>query len=163
LQKTRRDLHLKVAETIETLFAERLADVSGMLAYHFSRAEHLEKAEHYLFQAGDEAARAAASAEALDYFREASRLYLLIHGEGGRPNDRELFQVRYNRARAQVATDARRYFFDTVGSIRRLSETDPTAIDQACGMYAGAAAVFAFAGASFAIGRRFLAIARRLV
>src|SRR5262249_55271207 len=63
----------------------------------------------------------------------------------------------------QVATDARRYFVDTVGSIRRLSETDPTTIEQACGMYAGAAALFAFSGASFAIGRRFLAIARGLV
>jgi tetratricopeptide (TPR) repeat protein len=234
LHRTRRELHLKVAETIEALFAERLADYHPVLAYHFSRAEHLEKAEHHLFRAGDEAARTAASAEALDHFREASRLYLLIHGEGGdparkallekniglalvntgslfesidhfnralgllgedvpqggqamwrrfaidlavllartalgrhagrgRPADREILDIRYNRARAQVATDARRYFFDTVGSIRRLSETDPAPIEQACGMWAGAAALFAFAGASFAIGRRFLAVAEGLV
>ena len=45
LQKTRRELHLRVAETIETVFAERLQDFYGMLAYHFSRAENLPKAE----------------------------------------------------------------------------------------------------------------------
>ncbi|TMB38489.1 MAG: hypothetical protein E6J55_24900 [Deltaproteobacteria bacterium] len=85
LQRTRKELHLAVAGSIETLFADRLADFYGMLSYHFSRAESPEKAEEYLFKAGDEAARAAASSEALHYFREASRLYFAIHGEGGDP------------------------------------------------------------------------------
>jgi hypothetical protein len=92
LQKTRRELHLKVAESIERNFAERLADFYGMLAYHFSRAESLERAEVYLFKAGDEAARAAASSEALTYFREASRLYLMIHADGGDPARRALLE-----------------------------------------------------------------------
>ena len=83
LQKRRKELHLKVAETIELIFADRLADFSGMLAYHFSRADNLQKAEEYLFTAGDEAARAAASNEALTFFREASKLYFLMHGDGG--------------------------------------------------------------------------------
>jgi class 3 adenylate cyclase/tetratricopeptide (TPR) repeat protein len=83
LQKRRKQLHLTVAQSIESIFATRLADFYGMLAYHYSRADSLEKAEEYLFKAGDEAARSAASAEALTYFREASRVYFLIHGEGG--------------------------------------------------------------------------------
>jgi predicted ATPase len=45
LQKTRKEQHAKAAQAIETLFADRLPDFYGMLAYHFSRAEHLEKAE----------------------------------------------------------------------------------------------------------------------
>jgi class 3 adenylate cyclase/tetratricopeptide (TPR) repeat protein len=234
LQKTRRELHLRVAEAIETLFADRLQDYYAMLALHFSRAENLENAEKYIFLAGDVAARSAASAEALAYFQEASRLYFLIHGDGGdpakkallekniglalltrgqlldsiehferalallgehvpqgvravalrfardlvvllgrlylaraaavsRPNDREILDIRYNRARAQTATQPRRYFFDTIGSLRRLSETDAGQIEQACGMYAGAAALFAYSGASFAVGRRFLARAETLV
>jgi class 3 adenylate cyclase/tetratricopeptide (TPR) repeat protein len=85
LQKTRKDLHRQVAHSIETQFADRLVEFYGMLAYHYSRAESLEKAEEYLFKAGDEAARSAASSEALDLFREASRVYLLLHGEGGDP------------------------------------------------------------------------------
>lgn len=83
LHSTRRDLHRTVARAIETLFGEQLVDFYGTLAYHYSRAEDLEKAEEYLFKAGDEAARTAASHEALHYFREASRLYLLMHGDGG--------------------------------------------------------------------------------
>jgi tetratricopeptide (TPR) repeat protein len=79
------------------------------------------------------------------------------------PDDREIFEVRLNRARAQTATDAKRAFFDTIGTIRRLMETDPTRIDQASGMYAGAAAHLAFAGLSFSVGKRCLAVGRGLV
>ena len=92
LQKTRRELHLRVAETIEAVFAERLQDFYGMLAYHFSRAENLPKAEEYLFKAGAEAARAAASSEALAFFREASTLYLAMHGTGGDPKKKALLE-----------------------------------------------------------------------
>src|SRR6185503_9205183 len=92
LQKTRKEQHLKAAQAIEALFADRLPDFYGMLAYHFSRAEHLEKAEEYLFKAGDEAARAAASSEALGFFREASKVYFLINGEGGDPKKKVLLE-----------------------------------------------------------------------
>ena len=90
LQRTRKELHRRLAESIERVFADRLADFFGMLAYHYSRAEELEKAEEYLFKAGDEAARSAASSEALHHFREASRVYLLIHGDAGDPKKRVL-------------------------------------------------------------------------
>jgi class 3 adenylate cyclase len=92
LQKTRRELHAQVAHAIESAFADRAADFFGMLAYHYSRAEDLEKAEEYLFKAGDEAARAAASSEALALFREASRIYLLLNGEKGDPHKKALLE-----------------------------------------------------------------------
>lgn len=92
LQKTRRELHAQVARAIEWAFADRAADFYGMLAYHYSRAEELEKAEEYLFKAGDEAARAAASSEALTFFREASRVYLLLNGEKGDPRKKALLE-----------------------------------------------------------------------
>jgi class 3 adenylate cyclase len=234
LQKTRKELHRRVAEAIEAIFADRLPDFFAMLAYHFSRADSLEKAEDYLFRAGAEAARAAASSEALHFFQEASRLYLLMHGEGGdpakkclleksiglallnkggllesidhfddaigflgervprgtvafarrlavdmlvllarlylnrvsgtaRPTDREEFEIRYNRARAQTTSDPKRFVFDTIRTIRRMTETDPTVIDQACGMYTAAATVFIWSGISFAIAKRLLAVARGLI
>lgn len=81
----RRELHARVAAAIEAVFADRLADFHGMLAYHYARAERLAQAEAYLFLAGEEAARAAASREALSYFEEAARLYLQLHGDGGDP------------------------------------------------------------------------------
>ena len=80
LLRTRRDLHRAIAQSIESLYAERLPQYFGMLAYHFSRAELPEKAEYYLFKAGEQAVLAAGSSEALHYFEEASRLYFQIHG-----------------------------------------------------------------------------------
>jgi len=68
-------LHLKVADTIETVFAEKLNAFYGMLAYHYSRAEHLDKAEAALIKAGEEALKTSASSEALHYYLEALRLY----------------------------------------------------------------------------------------
>ncbi len=41
--------------------------------------------------------------------------------------------------------------------LRRLNQSDPTTVDEACGMYAGGAALFSVSGISFAIGARFLA------
>jgi len=92
LLQRRRGLHARVAQAIETAFADRLPDFYGMLAYHYSRADELEKAEEYLFKAGEEAARSAASNEALTFFREASRLYLRIHGDGGDPYKKAILE-----------------------------------------------------------------------
>lgn len=85
LQKTRQALHHVVAECIEDTHADRLPEHYGMLAYHYTRGGDLDKAEDYLFRAGEAASRAAATREALSFFQEASRLYLMRHGEGGDP------------------------------------------------------------------------------
>lgn len=77
----RKDLHLRVAGSIEKVFKERLHEVYGMLAYHYSRGEYLEKAEAYLIKAGEEALKASASSEALHYYREALGLYVRKCGE----------------------------------------------------------------------------------
>ena len=92
LQKTRQALHRRVARAIESIYADRLNDFSGMLAYHYSRGEEPAKAEEYLFQAGEEAARSAASNEALGFFRDASRLYLQMHREGGDPRKKAVLE-----------------------------------------------------------------------
>jgi len=79
LKKTRRELHAECARSIERRFEDHLHDAYGMLAYHYLRADALEKAEEYTLAAGELAARTAASHEALGYFREAYRLYRVIH------------------------------------------------------------------------------------
>jgi class 3 adenylate cyclase/tetratricopeptide (TPR) repeat protein len=92
LHKTRQALHRRVAQAIERLYADRLCDFYGMLAYHYSRGEEPAKAETYLFQAGEEAARSAASSEALQFFRDASRLYLQMHADGGDPRRKAVLE-----------------------------------------------------------------------
>ena len=76
LLKKRKELHVKVAQAIEKVFSSRLSDFYGMLALHYSKGENLEKAEEYLIKAGEEALKAAASIEALNYYQEALNLYL---------------------------------------------------------------------------------------
>ena len=83
LLKTRKEMHGRVAEAIESLFADRLTEFYATLAYHYSRAERLEPAEHYLCRAGEAALSSAAFSEALQQFREAAAIYDKLHGATG--------------------------------------------------------------------------------
>jgi class 3 adenylate cyclase/tetratricopeptide (TPR) repeat protein len=85
LIQQRRELHIKVAKAIESVFPDRLYEFYGMLAFHYSRGDEMEKAEEYLLKAGEEALKAAASYEALNYFREAMKLYLRKLGDDADP------------------------------------------------------------------------------
>jgi len=80
----------------------------------------------------------------------------------GRDDDRELFEILYNRCRAQNPTDPKRAFQDNLAAIRHLRHLDATTVPYACGIFASAGAFFAFAGLSFAVSARFLEIARKL-
>lgn len=102
LHKTRKEFHASVGETIELLFGDRITDFYGMLAYHYDRAERLEKAEDYMFRAGEESARSAASTEALNYFQGSARLYRRLHGDGGDP--RHWFLLEKNIGTALLNT-----------------------------------------------------------
>ena len=85
LPKKRKDLHLKIACSIESVFSERLHEFYGMLAYHTSKGEDLNKAEEYLIKAGEEALKSSASSEALNYYQEALGTYLKNYGNAAEP------------------------------------------------------------------------------
>jgi len=85
LIKKRKELHLKTAVAIESIFSERLPEFYGMLAMHFSKGEDSEKAEEYLLKAGEEALRTSASAEAIGYYRDAMQLYQKRYGGSSDP------------------------------------------------------------------------------
>lgn len=102
LPKKQKALHLKVAASIEKVFLERLHEFFGMLAYHYSRAENLEKTEKYLLKAGEEALKSSASKEALHYYQEALRLYIKTYGEAATPEkvallEKNIALTLYNR------------------------------------------------------------------
>jgi len=88
LETRRQELHRSVAAAIEAEPDASDPARHGLLAYHYGRGGDPTRAEEYLLRAGDDAARAAASAEAVYFFEEASRLYLALHGEGGDPSKR---------------------------------------------------------------------------
>jgi len=92
LIQQRKALHLKVAQSIEKIFQERLYEFFGMLAYHYSKGEDLEKAEEYMTKAGEEALRSSASSEALNYFQEALRLYVEKYKDAADPEKLASFE-----------------------------------------------------------------------
>lgn len=80
LIQKRKELHLQVAQAIENVFSGRLHEFYGMLAYHYSMGENLDRAEEYMLRAGEEAMKASASSEALKYFIDATKIYQEIYG-----------------------------------------------------------------------------------
>jgi class 3 adenylate cyclase/tetratricopeptide (TPR) repeat protein len=85
LLQVKKRLHISVAHAIESVFSERLGEFAGMLAMHYLQGEDYDKAEEYMIRAGEEAMKAAASAEAINYYREALDLYLKKQGKEADP------------------------------------------------------------------------------
>ena len=69
-KRRRQQWHIATARTLETLRGGD-AGVSAEIAFHYLRAEQLELARPWLLQAGDQAVAAAATAEALGFYRRA--------------------------------------------------------------------------------------------
>jgi len=94
----RRQLHLNTAECIEELFPARLEEFYGVLAYHYAAAEVWEKAQDYLFKAGDQARRIAADAEALTHYRHAMEAYGRVFGDRWTPLQRATLERKIGEA-----------------------------------------------------------------
>lgn len=92
LIQQRKELHLKVAQSIEKIFRERVHEFYGMLAHHYSLGEDEEKAEEYLKKAADEALKSSASSEALYYFKDVIKLYTKRYGDAVDPNKMAEFE-----------------------------------------------------------------------
>jgi class 3 adenylate cyclase/tetratricopeptide (TPR) repeat protein len=81
----KKELHRKVAASIEKVFGDQLNNFYGMLAYHYGKADSPEKTEKYLIKAGEEALKSSASSEALHYYQEALSLYQKNYGDVSDP------------------------------------------------------------------------------
>ena len=81
LTDSRRAIHRRIAQAIESLFADRLDEFTSLLAHHYTRAEDWDKAQEYLFKAGDQAGRMAGDSEALEHFRQAEDAYIQAFGD----------------------------------------------------------------------------------
>lgn len=123
LEARRQELHLAVAAATELRLAETMPSYSAMLAYHFSKGRDAERAEEYLFRAGDEASRSAASNEALHFFQQASALYDELHPDGGKGAKRARLEKSLAVALANRGQliDAAEHFDTTAGLLGRPS------------------------------------------
>ncbi len=75
----RRDLHARIARYYEQRYAGQLEPHYALLAYHYGRSGDEERQVYYCQQAGQEAARRYANAEAAAFYTEA--LDVLAHRE----------------------------------------------------------------------------------
>jgi len=76
LYQQRRNLHQAIAEWFERTYPHDLSAHYQLLAYHWREAEVIDKAVNYLEQAGEQAMRNHASAEAIEFFSQALALDL---------------------------------------------------------------------------------------
>src|SRR5262249_3803998 len=74
LLQRRKELHHRIATGIEDAYADRLSDYEDVLAEHFRHAGVPDKALAYLLRAGEKAARAFATHEALALYAEAEQM-----------------------------------------------------------------------------------------
>jgi class 3 adenylate cyclase/tetratricopeptide (TPR) repeat protein len=81
LVRRRRELHAQVAQVLEQLFRDRLDELSALLAHHYARAEQWDRAQEYLFKAGDRAGAMAADAETLTHYERALAAYARAFGD----------------------------------------------------------------------------------
>jgi len=110
LPQRRKELHLKVASSIEKVLNKRIHEFYGMLAYHYSRADSMEKSEEYLIKAGEESLKSSASKEALYYYQEALNLYLKKYADKAAPDkvarlEKNIAHALYNRGQYDEAVD----------------------------------------------------------
>jgi predicted ATPase/class 3 adenylate cyclase len=106
LHERRRTLHAHIAEAIERLYPERLAEQVERLAHHALRGEVWPAAWSYLRQAASRAAARSAHTEAVAYFEQALDVATCL------PPDREI---------VEQAIDLR---FDLCNSLQALADMD---------------------------------------
>ena len=112
----RKTLHQKAAEWYEARFAENLSSAYTLLAFHWARAEHTQKAIDYYEKAGDEALKNFAHEEAVSFFNEALKIDAAAGFPCGnerraywelRAGEANVYWTRYTQGRAHLETGLR--------------------------------------------------------
>jgi predicted ATPase len=74
LGSRRQRLHAAIGETIEELYADRVDEQAAIIAHHYGRSAHQDRATRWALVAGDRAVRLHARAEATSYYDDAFRM-----------------------------------------------------------------------------------------
>jgi predicted ATPase len=164
LRERQRALHARIAQSMEVLYAGRLAEHVERLAHHAARGALAEKALAYLGQAGAKAFANSAHTEAVAYFTQA--LDLLGTFPAGLARDREELALRLalgpalQAARGYAAPEVEQSY----ARARQLADEVGAPVQQFQAMWGMwlVASHRASAGAALELGRGLLALAERL-
>ena len=91
LKKRRKEVHSKVAGTIELIYSARLDEFYEKLADHYSRADESKKAHHYLKLSGNKSMRSHSNWEAFHFYKEAN--LVLIKEDETEENLKRRFEI----------------------------------------------------------------------
>ena len=119
LAPRRKELHRRTGQALEELFAERLGEFSGLIAFHYLRGEAWDKAVAYLLRAGDDALGLYAHAEARQHY--AAALTALDHLPDGEENRRRRVDTTVKLASVSIVAD------DPANNLTRLSQAEALA------------------------------------
>lgn len=120
LQDRRRELHAKVVETIEALYADRLTEQVERLAHHAFRGEAWAKAVRYLRQAGAKAFARSANREAVAYLEQA--LAALAHLPETRETLEQAIDLRFELRNSLFPLSELDAMLSTLREAERLAE-----------------------------------------
>jgi class 3 adenylate cyclase/tetratricopeptide (TPR) repeat protein len=129
LVSERRELHQRVGEVLESMYASRLAESAALLARHFEEAGDDERALRYAAMAGDEAARLHAAADAVTHYRAAIDAAGRLGRAGERierlyPNLGRSLEIAGRHAEAAAAYEEMRALADSAGDRASMLRAD---------------------------------------
>jgi len=127
MEKTRKNYHLSIAETLENIYADHLEEYSPLLALHYTRGANYEKGYVYHRMAGSFAARSYANQEALEHLRQAFKLLDKIDPEVKLIEKRldttlKLAEVMETLGEFEPTLNLMNEALETVGEIKTLPE-----------------------------------------
>jgi tetratricopeptide (TPR) repeat protein len=119
LQERRRDIHARIVDAIEKLYADRLSEQVERLADHAVRGQLWDKAVSYLRQAGTKAAERVAYREAVALFEQA--LEALSHLPENHDTLEQAIDIRFDIRNALQPLGDRERIANYLGEAERLA------------------------------------------
>jgi class 3 adenylate cyclase/tetratricopeptide (TPR) repeat protein len=162
LHERRREIHARVMNAIEKLYADRLGEQVERLAHHAVRGELKEKAVHYLRQAGGKAAARSALSDARTWFEQA--LTVLKSLPESQAAMEQAFEIRLELRSVLRQLGEVRQMLENLREAEAVSERlkDDLRRGQVCAFMTTALSTFAELDEALVTGARALEIARRL-
>ncbi|HET7434652.1 MAG TPA: sigma 54-interacting transcriptional regulator [Thermoanaerobaculia bacterium] len=129
-ERRRAELHLRIGEALEPQARDGSTQLVGQVAYHFARANDIERGTRYSIDAGDIAMRTLAHEEATEFYRVALELMDLGGMEEARKAEvrEKLADAYYRRDDYRAAMHAFQFLLK---SIQARSKDDEETLDVA--------------------------------